>query len=145
MQINFVIQGNQENPKGNPIPYHRATQGSYWNAGNRRYHAWKDYVVKCFEEASIKSGSYTRMSDEQIIEMVKKGQRPKPIELGKKNARMDILIEWANGAHADCDNIFKGILDALFVNDKGVTAGSFDSRKASDGVGKVITKIIIKK
>lgn len=145
MEINFVIEGNQENPTGNPIPYHRATQGSYWNAGNRRYHAWKDYVVQCFEKATGGSiNTLGRPTDREAIdELIRTGRPPKPINLEKKCARMDIRIEWANGAHADGDNIFKGILDALFVNDKGVTAGSFESKKSADGVGKVFIKIII--
>lgn len=56
---------------------------------------------------------------------------------------MDIKIEWANGAHADGDNIFKGIADALFVNDKQVSAGSFESKMSEDKVGKVFVKIEI--
>ena len=144
MLIEFLIQGNQENPKGNPIPYHRATQGSYWNAGNRRYHAWKDYVVENFNRVAKVFGYPVVLMDKvQIDKMIRTGRPPKPINLEKKSARMDICIEWANGAHADGDNVFKGILDALFVNDKGVAAGSFESKKAEDGIGKVFIKISI--
>lgn len=144
MEINFVIEGNQESPTGNPIPYTRVTQGTTWTDKALRYGAWKDYVVQKFEKSAKTCGFPLALDDKTaVLEMIRTKRPPKPINLAKKSARMDILIEWSNEAHADCDNVFKGILDALFVNDKGVTAGSFDSKKSADGVGKVFIKIII--
>lgn len=140
--IEFVITGNQENPKGNPIPYTRVTQGTKWTDKALRYGAWKDHVVQQFERAAKASGFPLDLDDQQAVrEMIRTGRPTKPIRLEKSTARMDIRIEWANEAHADADNIFKGILDALFVNDKNVTAGSFESKKSADGVGKVFIKI----
>lgn len=42
--MTFTITGNQEDGTGNPIPYHRTTQASFWNKTSKRYHAWKQYV-----------------------------------------------------------------------------------------------------
>lgn len=146
MQIEFIITGNQEHPEGNPIPYTRLTQGTTWTDKALRYGAWKTYVVQQFERAAKIQGFPLALDDQQAVkEMIRTGRPAKPINLEKKLARMDIRIEWANGAHADADNIFKGILDALFVNDKNVAAGSFESKKANDGVGKVFIKITIEK
>ena len=117
----FEIIGNQENPIGNPLGYHRTTQGGLWNKGSKRYAAWKQYVMAAFLK--------TNRLDTLLI------------ELGDVSVRVDIFILWANEKHADCDNVFKGILDALFKNDKGVAAGSFESARAGDGVGRVCVEI----
>lgn len=124
----FTISGNQENALANPIPYHRTTQNSLWSKGAKRYSAWKQYVQKCFENQNNL-----------------KATTGKPIKLTKEiTATMDIAIEWASDAHADCDNIFKGIADALFDNDKYVTHGSFESCKSKNKHGKVYVQIILK-
>lgn len=107
--MQFTIYGNQENLKGNPIGYHRTTQGSVWNAGSRRYNAWKQHVAAAFIDGT--------------------GQMPfgtgKPINLGKAKAYLHTIIYYANDVRPDPDNVQKGIADALFVNDKNV-AGSYD-------------------
>lgn len=104
--MNFTVYGNQEDRKGNPIGYHRTTQGSYWNAGSKKYTQWKHYVVKAFCEATGR----------QSIE--------KPIE-GKVKQYLHTFIYFKDRKHGDPDNIQKGIADALFQNDKYV-AGSYD-------------------
>ena len=96
----FTIYGNQENIKGNPIPYFRQTQASSrFNKNARRYHAWKDYVRKA-----------ANISDKLVTE-------------GKLT--MDIKVYFKDKTHGDSDNIFKGIADAMFKNDKYLS-GSFD-------------------
>lgn len=57
-------------------------------------------------------------------------------------ARMDIRIYWMNGIHGDPDNIFKGIADALFKNDKFLD-GSFETYMSEDGKGRVEVDIAI--
>jgi Holliday junction resolvase RusA-like endonuclease len=47
-----------------------------------------------------------------------------------------------NGLHADPDNVFKGIADALFKNDKFLD-GSFVSDYAPDSKGRVEISITI--
>lgn len=127
-EIKFTIKGNQENPDGNPIGYHRTTQRAKWAPEHQRYEAWKEHV----QQACNRSG-YTDQNNLNI----------KPIKLTpKQKARVDIEIEYASEAQPDNDNVFKGILDALFVNDKYVTAGSFVSKQSKTRQGKV--EVIIK-
>lgn len=64
----------------------------------------------------------------------------KPLTILKNSARMDIKIAWANEHHGDPDNIFKGIADALFYDDKHL-AGSFEFEHGKDG--KVEVNILI--
>ena len=51
-------------------------------------------------------------------------------------ARMDVRIFGMNGIHGDPDNIFNGLADALFKNDKFLD-GSFESNYSPDGKGRV--------
>jgi hypothetical protein len=93
MMFRFGIHGNQENPKGNPIPYHRTTQRAKWkDPGARRYAAWKKFVQQHALEAGLK------------IEKLKKDG----------HYRLDVTCFFVGEAHADAENIRKGISDALF-------------------------------
>lgn len=126
MIYTFTINGNQENIFDNPIPYHRTTQGSKFSKGAIRYATWKQYVQKCFEQQNNLKATVG-----------------KPITLLKgQTAEMHILITWSNQKHGDCDNVYKGIADALFVNDKELTKGSFDST-FNKKQGKVVVTITI--
>lgn len=120
----FTIYGNQEDKEGNPIPYLRSTRNSQWNEATKRYNAWKDYVRKAFfEMAKIAKPS----SEYNLLELTsfKKG---KPIDMKKGVAAdVSVVIFFANNTHGDGDNVFKGIVDALFVNDKEIRAGKFTS------------------
>lgn len=53
---------------------------------------------------------------------------------------MQLQITWANETHSDCDNVFKGIADALFMNDKHLV-GCFDYKHGDkiDGGQVVVT------
>ena len=52
--------------------------------------------------------------------------RGKPFGTRKDlKGRMDIVIYWRNDVHADPENVFGSIADALFFQDKYLT-GSFD-------------------
>lgn len=129
--IEFVVEGNQEDPTGNPIGYHRTTQGSYWNEGSKRYAAWKYYVVKIYS-----------MNFESSLSM-KAQLAGKPIELKKgQKAYLHTYTHYANNARPDPDNVQKGIADALFIDDKNV-AGSYDFEISKERKGKVLIKIII--
>ncbi len=136
MEIKFTINGNQEDPAGNPIPYHRVTGKGLWLPAAKRYAAWKDYVKNEFLDQAknhiIKPDGY--LFGYPII--------GKPIVLEhNQKAYMHLKIFWHNGAHGDPDNIFKGIADALFKNDKNLY-GSFKPGE-SDGKGRVEIKIKI--
>ena len=136
----FTIYGNQEDAEGNPIPYFRSTQGSFFNKGSRRYHAWKDYVRKVFMQEArelISSQQYNLLD----LTHAKKG---KPIEMLNEECQMMINIFWKNNVHGDADNIFKGIADALFLNDKDIWFGSFRALPAGDKKGRVEVSIEIR-
>ena len=132
--ISFRIDGNQEDPEGNPIPYVRVVSGALWLPKAKRYAAWKEYVRNVLykhypalapDPSELLAGEAWPLTTKPSI-----------------SARMDIKIAWMNGIHGDPDNIFKGIADALFQNDKFLD-GSFESFLAEDGRGKVDIEIVI--
>jgi len=106
--VKFTIYGNQENPKGNPLGYHRTTQGSYWNESSKRYYNWKIYVAEAYCEATS----------------VQCHMGEKPIKSGKEKIYLHTKIFFANDSRSDPDNVQKGIADSLFKNDKYVV-GSY--------------------
>lgn len=124
----FTVFGNQEDPKGNPVPYTRMTRGSKWNERAQKYLEWKERVIAAYEkQVKTDNALLTRTT-----------YRSKPIKLhDKQRAQVWVFIEWKDGTHADGDNVLKGILDALFVNDKQVTEGHFYSQMSRDRQGSV--------
>lgn len=102
--MTFTIVGNQEDERGNPIPYHRATQRGRFNKGQRRYYAWKDHVRASFAQSWDRS-----------IPLTLDGKIP-----GTPVGKVTAEICFGSETHADPDNVVKGILDALFQNDKHV-------------------------
>lgn len=143
--ISFTIHGNHEDQAGNPIPYFRTTQKGQFNKGARRYHGWKDYVRKTYTDMfGDKPKSPCRMTTteyKKIYEFEKK-QSEKPIDLEGKKAYMTLAITFKNKAHADCDNIYKGIADALFINDKTLASRGFDYEYAEKGKGGKVEVLI---
>ena len=93
MIYKFVIRGNQENPNGNPIPYHRTTQRAKWvDPAAKRYAAWKKFIQQHAIEAGLNIGKL------------------------KKNGcyKLDVTCSFVGENHGDAENIRKGISDALF-------------------------------
>ncbi len=134
----FTISGNHEHHDGNPIPYTRTTQNSQWTDKAIRYRDWKEYVQKAFFEY-LKSAVPSREYNLMELASLKKG---KPIEV-KEDENIAVFIEvyWKNNAHSDLDNVFKGIADAMFVNDKPINhiiAHSAMSPSKTGWVGVVI-------
>jgi len=119
--IEFTLVGNQSDKAGNPIPYHRTTQASFWNKDSKRYNAWKQFVRQ-----------------EYWLQTAKKISGHKPFNKAFKG-KVEVYIEFKNESHADPDNIAKGILDALFENDKHVDITT--SHTCKNKAGKVIIKI----
>jgi len=132
--LNFTVHGNQENRIGNPIPCVRMTQGSQWSDPAMRYKEWKSFVVAQFIDLIQGMTKEERMHYSDIINLSEK----KPIKKSDRKIVVDLMIYFKDNSHADCDNIFKGIADALFMNDKYVV-GSFDYKMAEQG--KVDIKI----
>lgn len=135
--ITFTIHGNQENRDGNPIPYFRTTQAGKWGKGAVRYREWKSYVVASYLDAmeaipKIERADYGDMHD--LLER-------KPIKASEKKQWMTLKIVFADKSHADCDNIFKGIADALFMNDKYLASRGFDYEYGDAGRVEVTVEL----
>lgn len=124
----FRIHGNQEDAKGNPIPFQRVLAHKMRKASVRYMH-WQQYVKAEF------------LSSLQFVDSRFIGKHPIVLEKDQK-ARVDIIIGWANETHGDCDNVFKGICDALFENDKHLE-GSFTYIHTEDHKGFVDVNIWI--
>lgn len=115
-KISFTIRGNQEDPEGNPIPYTRVLKHS-WRDDASRYMEWCEYVRAEFARACE-------------VEL--------PIELEKNaKAQIGLKVFWKSSSHGDLDNILKGILDALFKNDKCINGIVASSEMAPDGKGRL--------
>lgn len=152
ISIRFTILGNAADKNGNPTAYMRLVKG-HWKDGDEKYIAWGHYVRRQFELTAFVERSDERMDKQQIGKVLgipatfyEAGSKPdlrkahtqaiKPIDIRSYKVRLSIMIDWASGAHGDPDNVFKGIADALIVQDKGV-AGSFDFRTSPEKKGKV--------
>ena len=123
MKLMFVIEGNHENKKGNPIPYLRMTQneikllkipdeklmdsGIKKKWGIRRYLNWKKYVEVYLYFYSRIGGRKARKEEIERI-------------INQDKVKLDCMIYFANKKHGDPDNIRKGIQDSIFGNDKHV-------------------------
>lgn len=136
--ITFTIHGNQEDRNGNPIPYLRTTQNGQWTDKAKRYHAWQDFVRAHYLDAVMPSKKIKREDFGDAHDFLQK----KPIKATKEKICMVLFIQWANDTHGDCDNIFKGIADALFMNDKYLY-GAFDFAKSDTKKGSVTVTIIL--
>ena len=126
----FKIYGNQEDPRGNPIPYLRTTQKSQWTDKAKRYQQWKDYIRANYLDALGAVKKIDRADFGEAHDLIQK----KPIRASDHKQKMSLQICFKDKTHADCDNIFKGIADALFMNDKHLV-GEFDYSYVEKGVG----------
>lgn len=119
--VTFTIHGNQEHSDGNPCPYFRVTSESKWSKGAKRYHAWCDHVRAAYIDMLEDMGKEKRAEVKHLHDLTDK----KPIVNTGNKIHVGIMIFFKDKTHADSDNVFKGIADALFMNDKYV-AGNFD-------------------
>jgi hypothetical protein len=136
-KIKFTIRGNHEDPTGNPLPKIKKTRNSYWTKEAQRYAKWKAYVQMRLLDALFKK--MPAVEFDEIKRRIASGEKPIALPRGARS-HMDIRISWKNGAHADPENVFGSIADALFENDKNL-AGSFDFELADDGIGRVAVDI----
>lgn len=132
--ISFTIPGNQDDPKGNPVAYTRSTQGGQWLPKVKKYREWKDHVREIFLAKCVDEKLITHADFRDLIYIHPDG---KPIRFDGRKARMELSITYKDKTHADSDNVFKGIADALFHNDKYLS-GSFDFDYALAGSVKVV-------
>lgn len=135
IEYTFTIEGNHTGNRGNPIGYTRVLSNG-WRADATRYMNWCKYVRTAFYLA--KDPKYGLMKWSEL------GKMPKPLTTTKDHpARMDIEIEYANNQRPDGDNVFKGIADALFDDDKYLMAGSYVGSMSAEKKGRVLVKIKI--
>jgi hypothetical protein len=127
-KISFVITGNQDDIHGNPVPYVRVVKRALWLPEAKRYSGWKSFVRRSFYKGYPE---YLMRAENTLLTEL----QPFSTSSGEK-ARMDIRVFWRNGVHGDPDNIFKGIADALFKNDKYLD-GSFETCYSPEGKGRV--------
>ncbi len=144
-EITFTIKGNQDDIFGNPIPYQRSTQASQWLPKVIRYRDWKEYVSNEYLKAIGQDHRVVHRSRIKIAKG-KKIRIEKAIPATKEKIMMTLKIVFCNKAHGDCDNIYKGIADALFENDKYLACGGIDYEYGPKGMVEInIKKAIIKK
>lgn len=124
-RLAFTIRGNPLDPNGNAIPYTRTTQRAKYSPRYERYRDWKDYVVAAF---------YRETGKKQTT------LRGKPIA-GVPRASLSVAIAFKGEAHADPDNVVKGIADALFDSDKEVDVHTTHTCKQQQGLVSVIIEI----
>lgn len=130
--ITFEIRGNQTNPFGNPVGYTRTLSHS-WRADATKYANWCRFVRQCYFLEFQKE-----LTAREMLSM------PQPLTTSKEShAEMHIEVEYSNDTRPDMDNVFKGIADALFKNDKYIMAGSFKGKMSDNKKGRVLVKIIL--
>lgn len=130
LEYDFTIYGNHQSKRGNPVPYTRTLRHA-WRQDASRYMGWQEYVRKVF------------LDQNKNIDTKAMWKYGKPIKLKPgQTAQMHLVIWWATKKHGDPDNIFKGIVDALFVDDRevygGFVLGGYDKHNP-----RVDVKIII--
>jgi hypothetical protein len=135
----FDISGiDEEFRDKNPVPYTRTTQKAKWTEPARRYRRWADALRDCFaHQVGTHATQVVGDLGELLAKSVFTDSRTPPITLFKEEkrnilCRVETQIVWANEAHGDADNVHKGVVDALFVNDKFVNRHYVESRYASD-------------
>jgi len=133
-RLKFTVAGNQEKEDGNPIPYVRTTQRGSWGKQVTRYHYFCAHVRVSFLDAC--QAWYTgqneiRVGDVAIIRPYSSGIKQRPISILVPATEIyvslttDITFRYAKdgikpSTHGDPDNVLKGVLDALFTDDKAV-------------------------
>ncbi|HDZ4931876.1 TPA: hypothetical protein RTF98_001296 [Campylobacter jejuni] len=104
--------------KDNPIPYKRTTQ--------RAKFVSKDYL-KYLEFKKHLQMEFLRQNKVQCFKAFDE----------KKFYSIELKIGFKNKKHGDCDNILKGVLDALFKNDKNVIKGEYELKSFEKSFLKV--------
>lgn len=138
MKITFTIRGNQDDQFGNPMPKIKKTRWQSWTPEVQRYVHWKAHVQRSFLD--VIQGKHSELLQRIEQSITRTG---KPIEIDRnEKVRMDIKIWWKNEAHADGENVFGSIADALFKNDKKLD-GSFENMGSSSKEGSVKVEITI--
>ena len=142
IKITFTITGNHQDPMGNPIPFQRVI-ASQMRYASGRYMQWqsfaraqfdrtKNYAFDIITDSILANGIDAEMPIAVLRkELARLAKKPHPIKIEKYRATMHLDIYWTNEQHGDADNVFKGVADSLFENDKELD-GSFTARHQRD-------------
>lgn len=119
MQLKITVHGTQDGDK-NAQPKAKLTKGQQWTPKAHKYAAWKRHVQEAFFKATKpRSDELKRQAHEAIISHYPPeitGRKPITIQPGNW-AHMELHIDFNSAKHADPENIFGSIADALFTND----------------------------
>ena len=119
--VSFTLNGTSAGLDDNPIPYTRTTQKAKFSPRYQRYQEWKTFVVARYLDVVFPPQKAINREDfGDIHDLLER----KPLKKGV-TARVMVNIFFAktkNGkcTHADPDNVGKGIIDALFMDDQHV-------------------------
>jgi len=119
--VEFTVVGGGYDPMANPMPKIKYTKRQQWLDRVQNFVMWKEHVVESYIAALEEAGQKEYADDAE--QRVMKGS--KPIATGTTPMRMDIHIYFRGKAHADPENVFGSIADALLEQDKWL-AGSFE-------------------
>lgn len=125
--LTFIIRGNQNDSTGNPIPYKRTLRGVYSKV-SKDYHEWQEYVRSEFD---ICATPWTTVESFPFPDF---SSLPPDVSISCR-------IWWKDKKHGDVDNVLKGILDALFKNDKCVFGISAIATVSPEKIGKVEVRL----
>jgi hypothetical protein len=161
-RLEFDVVGNQEKPLGNPIPYQRSTQRGSWNKQVTRYHYWRDHIKRAFLEAMVDIypdtvGEKLNVNGVGTVACYDLPNTQRPVDVLLNPVDVDVrcnivitaryAVDKKHGLkasnHADGDNILKGVIDALFTDDKAVRVGGF--RTEYGDAGNVRVSVLMKK
>lgn len=96
-----------------------------------KFGSWKDGLVTDDILSAFLVNVIPEVTGKELLQLDKK---PHPIKIKEYRAEMHLKIYWSDESHGDADNVFKGVADSLFENDKELD-GSFESFHTKDGKG----------
>lgn len=127
MNLEFEIVGTHAGDF-HALPKIKLTKAQQWTDKAQQYAGWKRHVQAAFFQAA-KQNKIEQSDAQRLVQFCLYPPEitgKKPITLHPEAyARMDIDIGFKNRKHADPENIFGSIADALFHNDVRLR-GSFD-------------------
>jgi len=120
LALSFEVRGGGYDEMANPMPKLKLTGRQAWVQRVQNYVEWKEHVQLAFVDAvKAHDAALGKVAEQRVA------NGEKPLDTGKHPMRMHIHIYWRGDAHADPENVFGSIADALFSNDKYL-AGTFD-------------------
>lgn len=131
MEITFTIYGTPEGDN-HALPKLKMTGRQHWTDKAQRYVAWKNFVEQEFQKAAKQKDlrdprEFKESTEHAIVALYPRaitGKKAITIQPGAY-CHMAIFCNFKNKKHADPENIFGSIADALFHNDARLR-GSFD-------------------